>query len=484
MPRVEADRRVRSASDRMVDGAVDGAIGRLVRGFLRNRVGLIVIVGWLVGASFGVLFVEPPVASSSLPPPAPRSQGMLWPPAPEAILTRLPVGLGNPVFGAPEPERADGRADRARAGIPDPRTTSPRLVEYVDLENHHAGGVAGGPMGLYRVEYALDPALNRRVFQLLRGAQVKQGHVIVLDPGTGRVLAYASTDPENFPATRTYPAASIIKVITAAAVIERDPRASSRLCRFEGSPYHLEAFQVYPPRDGRVVSFPKALATSNNQCFAQLAVNDLGRTAMLDVIGRFGFLEAPAPGHAPGSASPGSNDYDLGRLGCGLAGCNITPLHAARLAATLATGESIEPWWIAQVLDASGRELGLPRRPAPRRVMSAVSAAELREMMVATTTEGTARRAFRDRQGRPRLGSIRVAGKTGNLSGTNPTGRYEWFIGAAPAEAPTIAVAVVQVQGSRWIKKSSEIAADVLSEVFCNAGDCDAKHAARYTGSF
>lgn len=481
MPRVEGDKRVSPASDGVVHGVVDDAIGRLVRAFLRNHVGLIVVVGWLVGASFGVLFLEPPVASSSLPPLDARSQGILRPPAPAAILARLPVGPGNAVFEAREPEQADGRA---LAGLPDQRTASPRLVEYVDLENHHTGGVAGGPVGLYRVEYALDAELNRRVFQLLRGAQVKQGHVIVLDPATGRVLAYASTDPENFPATRSYPAASIIKVITAAAVIERDPRASSRLCRFEGSPYHLDPFQVYPPRDGKVISFPKALATSNNQCFAQLAVNALGRTVMLDVIGRFGFLEAPAPGHAPGSASAGRSDYDLGRLGCGLAGCNITPLHAAKLAATLASGESIEPWWIARVLDSSGRELSLPRRPAPRRVMSAASAAELREMMVATTTEGTARQAFRDRQGRPRLGSIRVAGKTGNLSGTNPTGRYEWFIGAAPAEAPTIAVAVVQVQGSRWIKKSSEIAADVLSEIFCDAGDCDAKHAARYTGSF
>lgn len=466
---------------RRAEKADDKATGWFEQPALRNGVGLIVVVGWLVGVLFGVLFVEPPVASSSLPPVAARSHNNYWRLAPDEILARLPGDPGNAVFEASEPEsEAAGGAPSGLLDRGQPRT---RLIEYVHLESSRKRGDARGPDGLYRVEYALDSELNRQVFQILHNAQVKQGHVIVLDPATGRVLAYASTDPVSFPPTRAYPSASIIKVITAAAILELDPRAGSRTCRYEGSPYRLEPFQVYPPRYGRVVSFPRALATSNNQCFAQLAVNEVGRMGLLGAIDRFGFLDAAAPGHAAGTATPGQSDYDLGRLGCGLAGCNITPLHAAKLAATLATGESVEPWWIDRVLDSSGRVLGLPDRSTPRRVMSPASAAQLRNMMVSTTTEGTARRAFTDRHGRPRLGSIRVAGKTGNLSGTNPTGRYEWFIGAAPAEAPKIALAVVQVQGRSWIKKSSEIAVDVLADIFCDAGDCDAENAARFTES-
>jgi hypothetical protein len=466
---------------RRVEKVEDEATGWFEQPTLRNGVGLIVVVGWLFGVLFGVLFVEPPTASSSLPPVALRSHNTYWRPAPDAILERLPGDPGNAVFEASEPElEAAGGTLSGLLGRGKPRT---RLIEYVHLESNRKRGDARGLDGLYRVEYAIDSQLNRQVFQILRNAQVKQGHVIVLDPATGRVLAYASTDPESFPPTRAYPSASIIKVITAAAVLELDPRAGSRTCRYEGSPYRLEPFQVYPPRYGRVVSFPRALATSNNQCFAQLAVNDVGRMGLLGAIDRFGFLDAAGPGHAPGTATPGQSDYDLGRLGCGLAGCNITPLHAAKLAATIATGESVEPWWIDRVLDSSGRELSLPVRSTPRRVMSAANAAQLRNMMVSTTTEGTARRAFNDRHGRPKLGSIQVAGKTGNLSGTTPTGRYEWFIGAAPAEAPKIAVAVVQVQGRSWIKKSSEIAVDVLADIFCDAGDCDAGNATRITGS-
>ena len=103
-------------------------------------------------------------------------------------------------------------------------------------------------------------------------------------------------------------------------------------------------------------------------------------------------------------------------------------------------------------------------------------------MLVATTTRGTAKSAFRSRRGRPLLGDVRVAGKTGNLTGRDPFGRYEWFVGLAPADEPTIGVVVLQLQSNLWWKKSSELAASILREVFCERRTCDSKHAARYTG--
>jgi cell division protein FtsI/penicillin-binding protein 2 len=114
--------------------------------------------------------------------------------------------------------------------------------------------------------------------------------------------------------------------------------------------------------------------------------------------------------------------------------------------------------------------------------MAAELAEELRGMLVRTTTRGTAFGAFRDRRGRPRLGEIRVAAKTGNLSGDEPSGRYEWFIGVAPAEAPTVAVAVLQLQSDLWWVRSSQIGADVLAEIFCANRSCRAELAGRFTG--
>jgi cell division protein FtsI/penicillin-binding protein 2 len=347
------------------------------------------------------------------------------------------------------------------------------LYEEVDV----TGPGLRGPL---RVEYTLDAELTGRVFRTLRRARAALGHVIVMDPESGRLFAYASTDVSRFPPTRPYPAASLVKVITAAAALDRDPETARLPCRFRGNPWRLTPSRLDPPAHGSEVSLRRALATSNNQCFAQLAVHAVGADALLNTIARFGWLAEPAPAHDAGRADPGDDRFGLGRLGCGLAGCRITPLHAAQLAASLARGELVAPRWIHRVVDADGRELRLPAPPPHRDVMRPDLAAELRGMLVGTTISGTARHAFRKRSGQPLLGKVRTAGKTGSLSGSNPDGRYEWFVGVAPAERPRIAVAVLMVQGHLWWRSASQVAASVLESVFCEDGKCSADHAERW----
>jgi cell division protein FtsI/penicillin-binding protein 2 len=269
-------------------------------------------------------------------------------------------------------------------------------------------------------------------------------------------------------------------VITAAAALDMAPETFRKKCRFVGSPYRLTRARVDPPRGGTEVSFQKALATSNNQCFAQLAVHTIGATAMLDVIRRFGFLEAAGPAHGAGLAEdPGEDAYALGRLGCGLSGCRITPLHAARLAATLDEGLLVEPRWLSRVVDGAGRDLEIAAPAEPRRVLTPELAGKVRSMLVETTQRGTAKRAFRSR-GRPLLGPVLVAGKTGSLSGRNPDGRYEWFAGVAPAENPRVAVATLVVQGELWWRTSAQVAAQIFEQLFCERGDCRADNVDRW----
>ncbi|MCH2184316.1 hypothetical protein MK280_00430, partial [Myxococcota bacterium] len=335
----------------------------------------------------------------------------------------------------------------------------------------------------YTIEYSFDPALTQRVLRILDRGRVKNGHVIVLDPQSGRVLAYVSTDSEEFPPQGSYPAASLVKIVTAAAGLGHAPEKTRRPCVYSGNQYRLTRSSVHRPKSGHSVSLEHALASSNNRCFAQLAVDTLGEEVMLTTLERFGWTSSPAPGHARGAIDRGEGDYDLGRLGSGLAHTRITPLHAVQLAASLVSGERVEPWWVDRVLDSEERELALPPRADPERIMSADTADEIRKMLVRTTTHGTARGAFRDRRGRPRLGDVKVAGKTGNLTGSSPKGRYEWFMGLAPAENPRVAIVVLQLQSNLWWSKSSELAADLLAEIFCERKKCRAGLADRYTGA-
>jgi TonB family protein len=303
-----------------------------------------------------------------------------------------------------------------------------------------------------------------------------------MDPATGEVFAYVATDPQAFPATRVYPMASLMKLVTAAAVLREAPGAARRGCRYLGSPYEVDAEQLIPPSSGgRVESFEDALAISNNQCFARLAVRDLGRAALLGEIERAGLLSPPAAGHPAGSVESIEGALALGRLGSGLAGSFLTPLAAARLGAALARGELVEPHWIARVRDAAGELVAVPEVAAPRRIWEPEVADALRRSLRGVTEHGTARRAFRNERDEPLLGEIAVAGKTGTLRGENPRGLYQWFVGVAPAEEPRIAIAALVVHDLESSEhrggagtNASQVAAETLRALFCDGEGCGA----------
>ena len=332
------------------------------------------------------------------------------------------------------------------------------------------------------VEYTVDAALEAQVREILTRSRLHLAQVIVMDPATGEVFAYVATDPQAFPATRAYPTASLMKVVTAAAVLRDAPSAARRSCRYRGSPYQVNAAQLKAPRTGgRLESFDEALAISNNQCFARLAAHDVGRAALFAEIERVGLLASPAPGHPGGSIEPVGDALALGRLGSGLAGSFLSPLAAARLAAALARGELVEPHWIARVRDAAGELVAVPDVAPPRRIWEPDVAASLRRSLRGVTERGTARRAFQNKRGEPLLGDVAVAGKTGTLSGKDPKGLYQWFVGVAPAEEPRIAIAALVVRDRKGSHRrggagtnASQVAAQTLRGIFCDGAGCAA----------
>ena len=450
-------------------------------------------------------------------PPAPAGTAMAGDP-PAVIPAALdPFGaklLDDPLsdsrLATPPTSRAHferarpSRGGAANAGVHEPATLSaaasgqrlaragtnlrPRLAEWVDARDLAipgvvAGDAAMGPAGdRFKVEYSLDEGLTQDVFDILRQGRVERGVAIVIDPKTGRLLAYATTDGNVLPVDRAYPAASIVKVITAAAMLERRPDPEAWDCLYEGNKYRLSPSRLDRPKAGNRSTLEEALATSNNQCFSQWAIHGLGEPRLRSMIESFGWAARPAIGHDAGQVDPAANRYDLGQLGSGLDGVRVTPLHVASLASVLTDGRLVEPRWIDRVVDAEDHVVALPGTTVPRRVVSPQTADRLRELMVATTKRGTARRAFRTQRGAALLGPIEVAGKTGNLNGTNPNGRYEWFFGVAPAEDPKVGVVVLQVHGHLWWARSSELAANILRSVFCEGTTCRAELAKRFTG--
>jgi peptidoglycan glycosyltransferase len=130
--------------------------------------------------------------------------------------------------------------------------------------------------------------------------------------------------------------------------------------------------------------------------------------------------------------------FDVGRVAIGQGGAEgqllTTATQMAEVAATVANGGRLmRPTFLQSAKDPDGRAIEELDPEEQSQVISEESAAELTEMMVNVTEEGTAAGLS--------VGGASFAGKTGtaeiDLEGTN----QPWFIGFAPADDPQIAVA-------------------------------------------
>jgi peptidoglycan glycosyltransferase len=99
---------------------------------------------------------------------------------------------------------------------------------------------------------------------------------------------------------------------------------------------------------------------------------------------------------------------------------------------------AVQPYLVGRVFDADGETTDGHAVDVLGRAMSAETASTLGQLMERVVTEGTGRGAA--------VPGVRVAGKTGTASGQGGF-PHPWFIGFAPVDNPTIALAVF-IEGS------------------------------------
>lgn len=325
----------------------------------------------------------------------------------------------------------------------------------------------GSQTSLYH--YTIDEELQAYAEDLLQEYRVPWGAIVALEPQTGRVLAMASythrkpaADSENpgiqLALREGFPAASLFKVVTAAAAVERGGLQGDSVIRFRGGDYTLNKYNYAPnaKRDKRKTDLQTALAKSCNPAFARVALQHLSADILEEYAKSFGFNEVlPFDVSLPPSRfQKPDTDYSLARTAAGFANAEITPLHAAMVSAAMANrGAMMRPYVIEGVRKVgSNQQRGIPQvsqsyqaRPIIlKQAVLASTANRVNQMMVATVQEGTARRQFRRARSK-RLRHMDVAAKTGTLSGKSPKGRYHWLIASAPAAAPEIAIATLVI---------------------------------------
>jgi cell division protein FtsI/penicillin-binding protein 2 len=299
--------------------------------------------------------------------------------------------------------------------------------------------------------------------------------VVALDPRDGRVLTVAERgdEPSGTALRAIFPAASVFKIVTGAALLEAGIAPESEAC-FHGGSHAIQLDQLSdnPRRDHRCESLSTAMGKSINLVFGKLASRTLDPATLQATAERFFFNQplplVPAPAQQPfvSPAEIPSDPLGFGRTAAGFGKVYLSPMHGALLAGTVGNrGVAVEPRLVEAFFQGGRRSPA----PAPRevRVVSEATSAMLTAMMRRTVAEGTARKAFH-KGGRSVLSDIAVAGKTGSLSDHPPLPfkDYSWFVGFAPAENPRVAVAAVVVNGHQWQVKASTLARQTFQSYF------------------
>jgi peptidoglycan glycosyltransferase len=316
----------------------------------------------------------------------------------------------------------------------------------------------------------LDPAAQRVAYQQLASAPqvgTPSGSIVALDIRTGAVKVMASlpgyddnnpsaTGPDITQLNRAtqgrYPPGSTFKVVTDVAAIDSGKFTPDSTVNgnspvtISGVPLMNDGGASYGP-----ITLTNALTQSVNTVWAQVA-EAVGRPTMTDYMRRFGFYAKPPLDYPPGQLHasapydphgnaypPGSPKEDIGRIGMGQGGLQVTPLQMAMVAAAVANGGKLMvPHFTDKVVNPDGRTIETIKPSVYSQVMKPSTAQAVTQMMtqVVNDPQGTGTAAA--------LTGVSAAGKTGTAQigaqGSNLT--EPWFIGFAPANNPRYAVAV------------------------------------------
>ncbi len=329
----------------------------------------------------------------------------------------------------------------------------------------------------HSIQYKVEQALEKGV----KAANAKSGIAVALDPKTGEILAmanYPTFDPNKFgeyaPENYTnkvlqsvYSPGSVFKVVTYAGGLQENLiKADGEIDCSKGF-IEVGGRRFNDPHATKTMSYSNALAVSSNYAAIKTALG-LGKDRFYGYARKFGFGEPTGielPGEVRGQLrSPETwNGDSLASMSIGYE-VSITALQAATAYAAIANdGVMIKPYVIKEIRQADGKIVSMPE-PQKSQIISTENARDLRRMLQQVVLKGTAKRA--------QLNGYTSAGKTGTawkydakLRKYNEAKYVSSFIGFAPADNPSVVIAVVMDEPQGGARDGGQVSAPVFKEI-------------------
>ncbi|WP_419005003.1 FtsW/RodA/SpoVE family cell cycle protein [Collinsella stercoris] len=343
------------------------------------------------------------------------------------------------------------------------------------------------------VQLTIDSRIQQAAEQALAG---RKGAIVVLDPRTGAVLAWASApaydntdiaaameaanasggaDTSMFDrATQAlYSPGSTFKTVTLSSALENDVAALSSTYSSPGRMEIGGADVVSVNEQGHgTITLDRAFAVSSNTVFGQVA-EQLGADRLVATAQAFGYGQnlgidfSTAASIMPDPAD--MSTWELAWAGAGqpvgqghTPGPQTTVMQNAVIAAAIANnGIAMNPYVVGQILAPDGTVVKTTRERSIGQAVSSGTAEQVKEAMLDVVQNGSGSAAG--------IAGVKVAGKTGTAE-TNSATPNSTFIGFAPYDTPTLAVSLVLEETTENEATAAAVAGQVLRAALAAQG--------------
>ncbi|MFW6335212.1 MAG: penicillin-binding transpeptidase domain-containing protein [Desulfosalsimonas sp.] len=356
-----------------------------------------------------------------------------------------------------------------------------KLLDPADFANQENNVITKKIAGRnYAFRTTLEPELQKAAVSMLDPRWARHIAIVAMEPSTGRILAMASHDrngsTENPCLSTDFPAASLFKIITAAAAIETCGFKPERKISFNGGKYTLYKHQLEDKQNSYTnhVSLDSAFAESVNPVFGKIGTDYLGKSMLEKYASAFGFnREIEFDLRLEKSSAPISDQsYNWAEVACGFnRETRISPLHGAMLAASVIEDGKIMKPRLIDTVKADGQTVYRQNSESMIRAVSPKTARTLKPLMHTSLTRGTARAGFSDPGGRRLMENLEIGGKTGSINYNPDQIRYDWFSGYASQEQTGRSIAVcVLVAHEKYIgKRAARYFREIVEQYFDNS---------------
>ncbi len=326
----------------------------------------------------------------------------------------------------------------------------------------------------YIAERELDAAMKE--------TRARAGTVIVANPRTGEVLALANRPTFNPNLTRrvtpealkdravsdVYEPGSTFKVVTISAALEEKITNPNEVFDCQMGSIVVNGMRIRDHKAYGLLTVSDVLANSSDVGAIKIALR-LGQERFYKYIQAFGFGQQTGielPGETRGLAKPLSrwSKVSIGAISMGQE-IGISPLQLVGMVSTIANdGVAVPPRIVAATVEPRTTPQTVVFQPAAqRRVLSPITAAQMKHMMEGVVLHGTGKKAI--------LEGYSSAGKTGTAQKVDPgthtysrTNYVASFAGFAPINNPAITVAVI-LDSAVGLHQGGQISAPVFQRV-------------------